>query len=114
MLLVGGGVGPPVIGVLAGVAGLGIDAPHTWSREHLSVDVRRVLAAAWPWVFGLTLINGVILFVGAIVLVYGFGWGNPDLFLNSFFFALISVIVTILAGVAYDVQRGERDAVVHA
>jgi len=35
MLLVGGGFGPPIIGILAGVAGLGIASPQTWCRAHL-------------------------------------------------------------------------------
>jgi len=35
MLLVGGGIGPPIIGILAGIAGLGINSPNTWWRIHL-------------------------------------------------------------------------------
>lgn len=112
MLLVGGGVGPPVMGALAGVAGLGIDASHAWSREHLPANVRRFLAGSWPWVFGICTINGVFLVVGSVVLVYLFRLNNPDLFVGSFFFAVVSLLVTILAGVAYDIRPGERDAIV--
>jgi hypothetical protein len=89
MLLVGGGVGPPVIGILAGVAGLGIHARYTWSRQHLPVTARAALAQWWPWVF----------------MVYVFGLNAPDLFVDSFFFATVSLLVTIVLGVAYDIQR---------
>ena len=30
MLLVGGGIGPPLIGILAGIAGAGVNSPLTW------------------------------------------------------------------------------------
>lgn len=111
MLLVGGGFGPPIIGLLAGVAGLGINAPYTWWRTHLPANVRRVLARLWPWVFGVCVLNGVFLVIGSVVLVYLFGVNNPDLFTNSFFFVVLSLPLTILIGVAYDIQNGERGVV---
>ena len=104
MLLVGGGIGSPIIGILAGVAATSINAPLTWWRNHLSVKARRFLAQLWPWVFGVALINGVFLFVGAIILVYVFGWGNEDLYLNSFLFAVVSLPLTIITGIGYDLQ----------
>lgn len=112
MLLVGGGVGPPIIGMLAGVAGLGINAPHTWWRTHLPVNIRRFLAGLWPWAFGVCVLNGVFLMIGSLVLVFFFGLNNPDLFVGSFFFAVLSLLVSISTGVSYDIQRSERRAVV--
>jgi hypothetical protein len=105
LLLVGGGFGPPIIGVLAGVGGLGINAPYTWWRTHLPINVRRVLAGLWPWVFGVCVLNGVFLVVGSVILVYFFGLNNPDLFVASFFFAIVSLLFGILTGVAYDIQQ---------
>jgi hypothetical protein len=104
MLLVGGGFGSPIIGILAGIAGTSINAPLRWWRARLSGSTGRFLAKLWPWVFGVALINGVFLFVGAIILVYFFGWGNEDVYLNSFFFAVVSLLLTIITGVAYDLQ----------
>jgi len=52
MLLVGGGFSPPIIGVLAGLAGLGINTPYNWWRTHLPAGFRRFLARLWPWIFG--------------------------------------------------------------
>jgi hypothetical protein len=76
MLLVGGGFGPPIIGILAGVAGTRIGAPLTWWRKRLSVNVRRFLAKLWPWIFGITVINGVFLVIGSLILVYFFDLNN--------------------------------------
>jgi hypothetical protein len=108
MLLVGGGVGPPITGILAGLAGTAINAPLTWWRTRLSGNAGRLLAQLWPWVFGVAFINGLFLFVGANILVYAFGWGNSDLYLNSFFFVVVSLPPTIITGIAYDLQLGEH------
>lgn len=108
MLLVGGGFAPLTIGVLAGVAGLGVHAPPDWWRTHLSVATRRFLARLWPWVFGVCAINGVFLVVGSVILVYLAGMNNPDLFVGSFFFAVVSLLLTIVTGFAFDTQNGGR------
>ena len=105
MLLVGGGFGPPIIGILAGVAGIGIGRPSIWSRERSSVKVRRFLGTVWPWIFGLAVSNGVFLVIGSVILVYVFDLNNPDLFTNSFFFSILSLPLTISIGRAYDAQK---------
>lgn len=38
--------------------------------------------------------------------------GNQDLFVNSFFFAVASLLLTIFTGIAYDIQHRERSIVV--
>lgn len=108
MLLVGGGFGPPIIGILAGVAGLGVKAPHTWWRTHLPAGARRLLTRLWPWVFGICVLNGVFLVIGSVILVYFFDLNNPDLFTNSFFLAVVLLPLTILTGVAHDIQIGRE------
>ena len=112
MLLVGGGFGPPTIGVLAGVAGLGINSRHIWWRTHLSVNIRSTLARLFPWVFGVCVINGVFLVIGSLILVYLFAFNNPDLFVNSFFFAVSSLLLSIITGIAYDIQNSALDVAV--
>jgi hypothetical protein len=108
MLLVGGGFAPPIIGVLAGVAGLGIEASFTWWRAHLSTSVRRLLATLWPWVFGVCAIVGLFLVIGHVVLVGFFGMTNSTVFVYSFFFIVLSFPLAIFTGVAYDIQAGDR------
>jgi hypothetical protein len=107
MLLVGGGFAPPIMGVLAGVAGFGINASYTWWRKHLSINVRRKLATAWPWTFGVCVIDGVFLVVGSVILVFFFSVNNPDLFVSCFFIAVAVVPFAIFTGIAYDIQNRE-------
>jgi len=108
MMLVGGGFGPPIIGILAGVAGMGVGSPLSGWRERLSSNARRFLATAHPWIFGITVTNGVFLVIGSVVLVYCFDLNKPDLCTNSFFFSVVSLLLTIVTGRAYDIQRREQ------
>ena len=108
MLLVGGGIGPPLIGILAGIAGAGVNSPLTWWRSHLPVSFGQFLAKLWPWVFGLCAVSGVLLVLGSVILVYFFDVNNPDFFTNNFYFTVLALIITILTGVAYDIQVKEE------
>lgn len=108
VLLVGGGIAPPIIGILAGVAGIGINAKLTWWRKHLSVSLQQFLAALWPWIFAIAVIIGVFLVIGSVILVYFFNFNNPELFTNSFFLSVILLLLMILTGRAYDIQKQEQ------
>jgi hypothetical protein len=112
MLLVGGGFGPPLIGLSAGWAGTGINSPLTWWRTRLSDNVQRWLARSWPWVFTVCLIATVLLVIGSLILVYIFDVNNAGLFSNLFFFVIVSLLLTVVAGFAYDIQNSERGVVV--
>lgn len=107
MLLVGGGFGPPIIGILAGAAGTGINAPLTGWRSRLSANVQHLLAKLWPWAFGAAVISGTFLVVGSVILVYVFGLNNDDLFLNSFYFTVLALILTVFMTPVYDNQNSE-------
>ena len=107
MLLVGAGFAPPIMGILAGVAGLGINA-HTWWGTRLPINIQHYLAKAWPWIFGICLLDSLFLVVGSIILVYFFDLNNPELFVYSFLFAIVSLLLSIITGAAYDVQKGNR------
>jgi hypothetical protein len=108
MLLVGGGFGPPIMGILAGVAGLGVHAPLIKWWTHLPMNLIRFLAMLWPWIFAISLLNGVFLVIGSVALVYFTGLNNADLFVNSFFLAVLSLLLMIITGRAYDVQSDRQ------
>ena len=55
--------------------------------------------------FGVSVLNGVFLVIGSVILVVLFGLNNPDLFTNSFFFAVPSLLLSMLTGVAYDLSQ---------
>ena len=107
MLLTGGGVGPPTIGILAGVAGIGIGSTHGWWREHFPHSARKLAADAWPWVFAVSAINGLYLFVGSTAIIYAFDVGIGDLTLFSFFLAFILMGLNIVTGAAFDMRSDE-------
>jgi hypothetical protein len=109
LMLVGGGFGPPLIGILAGAAGTMIGAPLTWWRKSLSLNVRGLLAGSWPWVFAIAVANGIFLVIGSVIAVYFFGLNNPDLFTNSFYLSIPLLLATIFIGQAYEAHRREQD-----
>ena len=105
MLLVGGGIFPPVIGIIIGALGTRINAPLTWWRAHLSVGLRHFLGKVWPWSFVTCLIAWLLLFPGLSILGYFFNVNNPNLTVILIFFALGSLLLTIFSGFAYDIER---------
>jgi hypothetical protein len=106
MLLVGGGFGPPILGVIVGVAATRINAPLTWWRAHLSIGSRRFLAKVWPWCLVAGVIAWLLVLPGTILLDLFFGVDDPNLvvpFLTLSAFGLL--LLTVFAGFAHDVQR---------
>lgn len=113
LLLAGGGVGPPVIGMLAGAVGRwGVDdAPRR--VRWLPGRARRGLARAWPGLFTVALANGAFLVVGSLILVYTVGMHMPDLFMGSFLLSVVLLVVLLLAAPARDAEHragGSDDA----
>ncbi|MCB0116660.1 MAG: hypothetical protein KDD84_21330 [Caldilineaceae bacterium] len=107
LLLVGGGVGPPVIGILAGVAGIQSNASLA-RRRYLPDSLRPVLAHLWPWAFGVAATAGTFLVVGSLILVVLFDLNNADLFLNTFFVTILSLLLTVVTTPAYEHARREQ------
>lgn len=105
MLLVGGGFGPPLIGILAGWAGTGINSPLNWWQGRMSGVTGRAFGRVWPWVFALSALAATLLVLGSLVLVYFFDVNNAEFFSNLFLFVLLALLVTVPAGFAYDSQR---------
>ncbi|MFA6904114.1 MAG: hypothetical protein WC236_13645 [Gallionellaceae bacterium] len=105
MLLVGGGVGPPTLALLAGISGVGINATYSWWRVHLNKNIQHILGTLWPWIFGVCVVNGLFLVIGHVIAVYFFAPVNAEIFQYSFLFAVLSLIVSIIAGIGYDISR---------
>lgn len=107
MLVAGGGVGPPVIGVLAGVIGRwsGRRQPN-WIRRR-SIRIRSVLAKAWPPIFALATLNTVFLVVGSTILVYTIDLNRPGLFEASFYLSVLMLLFLVVTAPAYDAQELE-------
>jgi hypothetical protein len=108
LLLVGGGIGPPIIGVLAGVAGVRGNATPSDQGGYQTMKMPRSLARVWPLLFAVASVSGSLLVVGSLILVYFFGVDNADLFLNLFYLTVLSLLFTVLLSPVYERQKHEQ------
>jgi hypothetical protein len=111
MLLSGGGIGPPLLGILAGVAGLGVAGRRV---KRLPARTRRLLARSWTPLFAVAAANAVFLVVGSIVLVYTVDLNAPGVFVGCFLLSILSLLGLIVTGAAYDEGLSEPEAPRHA
>jgi len=106
MLLVGGGFGPPLLGIILGVAATRINAPFTWWRAHLPRGARRFLTTLWPWSLVAGFIAWLLLFPGSTLLDYFVGVTNPERTMVTLIFSAFGLLLlAIVTGFAYDLQR---------
>ena len=105
MLLLGGGIFPPIIGILLGILGTRINAPLTWWHSHLSVGFRHFLENLWPWSFTVCIISWLSLFPGMSVFDYLFGINNSNLAYITMLCAFGLLLLTVFAGFAKDAQQ---------
>ena len=102
MLLAGGGIFPPVLGLVIGGLGTRINAPLTWWRAHLSDGPRHLLGKVWPLSFAACLIAWLMLFPGINIIGYFFGVNNPSLTVIIIFLAFGFLVLTFFTGFAHD------------
>ena len=105
MLLVGGGIFPPVIGIFIGVLGTRINVPSTSWHTQPAVGLRPFLGKVWRWSFVVCVIGWLSLFPGANILGYFFGVNDPNLMVILISVALGSLLLTIFSGLAHDSLR---------
>ncbi|MDA8218888.1 MAG: hypothetical protein M0Z94_14875 [Dehalococcoidales bacterium] len=102
MLLVGGGFGPPLLGVILGATATRINAPVSWWRGHPSRGIWRHLGTLWSWSFAVSMIAWLLLCPGSILLDYAVGVENPDVIYVAALSAFGFLALTILVGFAHD------------
>lgn len=102
MLLAGGGIFPPILGIIIGAVGTRINAPLPWWRRNLHPGVRRFLASLWPYSYAACIPSWFALVPGIPILSYYFSMDDPIVILFILFFALGSLLLTMFAGFAYD------------
>ena len=105
MLLVGGGIFPPIFGIIIGVIATTINTPLTWWRTHLSLDFRRFLETLWAWSFSACLISWLGMFPGIVLLWQLWGVDNPNLIYALLLGMFGFLFSTVVLGWASDSQR---------
>ena len=105
MLLFGGGIFPPVIGMAGGAVGTRINTPIAWWRKRFSGGAGRFLAALWPWTV-------IVLFVGLFGQFLVGHFFNDFLLRNGWLILVLIplvLVLTVLSAFAWDVQRLTAD-----
>ncbi len=105
MLLVGGGIFPPILGIIIGAVATRIHSPLTGWRAHLSVGTQRFFQRLWPWSYTTCIIAWLALIPGAGLFGRFFGANEEVFILATIFFALAALLLTILSGFAKDIQQ---------
>lgn len=105
MLLVGGGIFPPILGIIIGSIATTINAPLTWWRAHLSVNLRHFLGKVWVWSFAAGLAAWLLMFPGLVILGYFLGVNDPTLILVLLLCMFGFLFSTLITGFAYNIQN---------
>jgi hypothetical protein len=103
LLLVGGGIGPPLIGLLLGLVATRIHTPVTWLGGAPTGAFPRMLARAWPWLLAVDVTAWLALFPGVVLVGAMFGVDAvPELvayalMLTAFVFLALSLVSALAA-----------------
>ncbi|MHB1296782.1 MAG: hypothetical protein ACYC4R_17530 [Anaerolineae bacterium] len=101
LLLVGGGFGPPLLGLILAGAGSRIAAPPSWWRA----DGAARMARWWPWTFAAALATWLAMFPGTAILGYLSGMDTSYLLAVLLVMAFGLLLLAIVAGFAYDTRQ---------
>ena len=100
LLLVGGGFGPPALGIILGVAASRIRSPHRWALR--SERASRLLSSLWPIALFGGLAAWLMLMPGVPLLAYTLHVDNAALVIVTFFAALGLLLASVFSGYARD------------
>jgi len=102
LLLVGGGIFPPVLSILVAIAAKRINAPLTWWSTRPSVRIRTVMAKLWPWLYGGGILSFLAMLPGLGILGYFFGINSTVFILIVLCCMLIFLSQAMITGFARD------------
>jgi len=103
MLLFGGGIFPPLIGIVAGAVGTRINRRAAFSPNHRPGVIVRIISRLWPWT--------LIVLAGWLLGQWLVGYFFNDLLMASGFAAPILIIgllvLSLLTAMAHDRTRAD-------
>ena len=102
LLLVGGGIFPPVLSMVVALAAKRINSPLTWWKTHPSVRGRTVMAKLWPWFYGGGILSFLAMLPGLGILGYFFGINSTIIILVVLCCMLIFLSLSMTTGFARD------------
>jgi len=101
LLVAGGGFGPPLIGLVVGVAVIKADQP-TPQRQR---DSNPLLASAWPFLLIAAVLGYLSLVPGTVLLSHFAGIESPGLVVGLAAFSFSTLILALIAARAADRAR---------
>jgi hypothetical protein len=107
LLLVGGGFGPPLIGLIVGLNAIRINTPFRWWTRR-SRSARQILSVLWPWSIGLAILGYLSLFPGAVLLSRFLEWEHESFVLVASLISFAALFVSIVFGRARDSLTSEE------
>lgn len=110
LFLFGGGIFPPFLGALIGVAAIQFNTPPARWRVRLSPAMKAGLARLWPWFFGACLASWLSMVPGIPILNYYFGYRSPHFILFLIFSLFATLALSAAAGFARDIRQPEDTA----
>ena len=102
LLLVGGGFGPPLLGILIGGVGTKIHSPLNWWRNQISLGSRRLLGQLWSWLFTAALMVWLLLLAGLSILDQFFAVDGLKVIPMVFATAMGFLALSVMAAFARD------------
>lgn len=105
LLLVGGGFGPPLLGIIVGLTAMRIGASSTWWGKRFAPAIRRALSGSWPWAFAASIGAWLMLVPGLPILSYTLGMEDPALVVWLFFIAMGLLALAIVSARAHDAEQ---------
>jgi hypothetical protein len=100
LLLVGGGLVPPVMGIVLGMVATGMRA----TRSRVTTSLVRTIAPAWPWFLALAVVGYLGLMPG-MVLASAWGVASENLVIGLAVVAFVGFGLALAAARAHDRMR---------
>lgn len=110
LLLVGGGFGPPILGLILATAATKVRSPLNWWRERSPGALRRSLASAWPFLLGACLAAWIGMLVGVASLDYLVGFESVALTMSLLAAAFLLLLSALVSSIARDAESYSAEA----
>jgi hypothetical protein len=108
LLLVGGGIFPPVFGVLIGAVATRINVKAASKRVNRPARFQHFLAKLWPWSYAACIISWLLLLPGVPLIDFFIEKNITTIILAVMVLVLSTLFLTLISGFAHDkeIQAG--------
>jgi len=108
LLLVGGGFGPPVLGLILAAAATRVRSPLRWWRERCPATVRRSLSAAWPLLLAGSMATWLAMLFGVAALDYFFAFESVAFTVGLLGTAFLLLPLSLISSMARDAMHARQ------